>query len=107
MGKNLHSLKLVLDQLSNTYIVPCDIWCECNLFQKHEIYSWYMVRDLADDDSEVHVNRKMELVTVLKTSSGNTMLELGKKRRAVILLCILFVVSLGTSTNALMAIRSF
>ncbi|MFR3912402.1 MAG: hypothetical protein ACLTYB_14905 [Clostridium paraputrificum] len=27
-GKNnLHSLKLVVDKLDNSYIVPCDIWC--------------------------------------------------------------------------------
>ena len=25
---NLHSLRLVADYLSNTYIIPCDIWCD-------------------------------------------------------------------------------
>lgn len=70
---NLHSIKLVLDKLSNTYIVPCDIWCDSNPFRSHEMYSWYMVSDLVDDDSEVRVNRKMELVTVSKTSGGNAM----------------------------------
>ena len=24
---NLHSLKLAADKISNTYIVPCDVWC--------------------------------------------------------------------------------
>lgn len=70
---NLHSLRLVSDKLSDSYIVPCDIWCGSNPFHRHEMYSWYMVSDLVDDDSEVRVNRKMELVTVSGTSGGNAM----------------------------------
>lgn len=68
---NLHSLALALPYLSNTYIVPCDIWCERNPFNQHEMYSWYMVSDIMDDESEVRVNRKMELV---KGKGGNSML---------------------------------
>lgn len=71
---NLHSLKLVLDQLSNTYILPCDIWCEMNPFCKYELHSWYMVSDLVDDDSEVRVTRKRELVRVKKAVGGNAMI---------------------------------
>ena len=61
---NLYSLSLALDHLSNTYVVPCDIWCDRNPFQRNELYSWYMVSDLIDDESTIRVNRKMELVTV-------------------------------------------
>lgn len=71
---NLHSMKLVAERLSNTYVVPCDIWCECNPFSKHEFYSWYMVSELVDDDSTVRVNRKMELVTVPSKNGGNAMI---------------------------------
>lgn len=71
---NLHSMKLVAERLSNTYVVPCDIWCECNPFSKHEFYSWYMVSELVDDDSTVRVNRKKELVTVSSENGGNAML---------------------------------
>ena len=71
---NLHSLKRVLNKLSNTYIIPCDIWCSYNPFHSHEMYSWYMVSDFADNDSRVRVNRKMELVTVPKASCGNAMI---------------------------------
>lgn len=71
---NLHSMKLVAERLSNTYVVPCDIWCECNPFSKHEFYSWYMVSELVDDDSTVRVNRKMELVTVPSENGGNAMI---------------------------------
>lgn len=55
---NLYSVKKVLNHLSNTYIIPCDIWCDKNPYHHHELYSWYMVSDLIDDDSTVRVNRK-------------------------------------------------
>lgn len=71
---NLHSLNLVRDKLANTYIMPCDIWCDINPFSQIELYSWYMVSDLVDDDSEVRVNRKMELVTVSGGNGGNAMI---------------------------------
>lgn len=68
---NLHSLALASSHLSNTYIIPCDIWCDRNPFHRHELYSWYMVSDLVDDESTVRVNRKMELVT--SHQGGNAM----------------------------------
>ena len=71
---NLHSLLLVKEYLDNTYIIPCDIWCAKNPFNQHEFYSWYMVSDQLDDDSNVRVNRKMELVLVPKISNGNKMI---------------------------------
>lgn len=71
---NLHSVKLVKDYLENAYIIPCDIWCDRNPFHRHELYSWYMVSDLVDNESNVRVNRKMELVTVSKDSGGNAMI---------------------------------
>lgn len=71
---NLHSLKTAADHLSNTYIIPCDIWCDRNPFRQHELYSWYMVSDLVDNESSVRVNRKMELVTVSENTAGNAMI---------------------------------
>ena len=68
---NLHSLALAAKYLSNTYIIPCDIWCDRNPFHRNELYSWYMVSDLVDNESTVRVNRKMELVT--HQQSGNQM----------------------------------
>ena len=70
---NLSSLALVADRISNTYIVPSDIWCDRNPFNSHEMYSWYMVSDLVDNESDVRVNRKMELVKVGEHSGGNAM----------------------------------
>ena len=73
-GKNnLHSLALVADRICNTYIIPCDIWCDNNPFSSTELYSWYMVSDLIDEESSVRVNRKMDLVTVPKKEAGNAM----------------------------------
>lgn len=71
---NLYSVKMVLNHLSNTYIIPCDIWCDKNPYHHHELYSWYMVSDLIDDKSTVRVNRKMELVTIPKAAGGNAMI---------------------------------
>lgn len=70
---NLHSLKCVVDQIENTYIVPCDIWCASNPFDEDELYSWYMVSDEVDDDSTVRVNRKKELTVVQSGNAGNKM----------------------------------
>ncbi len=74
LKNNLHSLKLALEHLSNSYVVPCDVWCDRNPFRKNELYSWYMVSDLVDNNSDVRVNRKMELVTVPDSSGGNAMI---------------------------------
>lgn len=71
---NLHSVKLVKEHLENAYIIPCDIWCDRNPFHRHELYSWYMVSDLVENESTVRVNRKMELVTVPENSGGNAMI---------------------------------
>lgn len=70
---NLYSMRLVLNKLSNTYIIPCDIWCDRNPFRRYELYSWYMVSDLVDSESSVRVNRKMELVSVPDSIGGNAM----------------------------------
>jgi CTP:phosphocholine cytidylyltransferase-like protein/thiamine kinase-like enzyme len=71
---NIHSLNTVVDKISNTYIVPCDIWCDRNPFRTNELYSWYMVSDLVDDVSNVRINRKMELVKVMPSAAGNRMI---------------------------------
>ena len=62
-----------LQYISNTYIVPSDIWCDRNPFSSKELYSWYMVSDEIDDDSDVRVNRKNELVRV-GSNAGNAMI---------------------------------
>lgn len=71
---NLYSLALVADRISNTYIIPCDIWSESNPFSAQEMYSWYMVSDITDHESDVRVNRKMELIKVGEHSGGNAMI---------------------------------
>ena len=70
---NLHSMKKAVKYLDNAYVIPCDIWCDANPFNKNELYSWYMVSDLVDNDSTVRVNRKMELARVSANAGGNAM----------------------------------
>ena len=69
---NLHSLRLMADKLSNSYIIPCDIWCRNNPFDKNELYSWYMVNESTDYNSSVRVNRKRELVSVNAAGGADT-----------------------------------
>lgn len=71
---NLYSLNQVRDKIANTYIVPCDIYCEENPFSENELYSWYMVSDMVDSESYVRVNRKQQLVIKDDNELGNTML---------------------------------
>ena len=71
---NLHSLAKVLPYLSNSYIIPCDIWCDKNPFKSYEFYSWYLVSEEVSNESSVRVNRKSELVVVSPESGGNTMI---------------------------------
>ena len=71
---NLHSLACVADEIFNTYIIPCDIWCVNNPFRKNELYSWYMVSERQEYDSNVRVNRKMELISVPRNVNGNKMI---------------------------------
>lgn len=71
---NLHSLNLVVDSIEDTYVIPGDIWCKENPFSCHELYSWYMVGDSLDADSNVRINRKKELSFIDKEAKGNHML---------------------------------
>ena len=70
---NIHSLKLAKEHIENCYIIPSDVWCEKNPFSTTELYSWYMVSDEIDDESDVRVNRKNELVRV-HNNAGNSMI---------------------------------
>ena len=69
---NLHSLALAEKHLENAYIIPCDLWCGINPFNRNELYSWYMVSDARNDEDYVRVNRKQELV--LSNDGANDML---------------------------------
>ncbi len=70
---NISSLNLVTGRLSNTYIVPCDLWCDRNPFRRRELYSWYMVNDMVEDASDVRANRRQELIRIPGRTGGNGM----------------------------------
>ena len=71
---NLYSVKLASSHLENSYIIPCDIWCRNNPFDEYELYSWYMVSEMLETDSDVRINRKNELVRLSHERLGNQML---------------------------------
>lgn len=54
---NLYSFEKAIEQLGNTYIVPCDIYCKEPPFSEHELFSWYMVTDKKKVSSDVRTNR--------------------------------------------------
>ncbi len=70
---NLYSLACVCNLLSDTYIVPCDLYSLKNPFDKYEHYSWYMVNELIDENSTVRVTRTGTLDYSRNQKSGNTM----------------------------------
>ena len=71
---NLFSLNLAADLISNTYIIPCDIWCAHNPFSRNELYSWYMVSEQEDSNSDVRLTRKRELIATAGSQKGNAMI---------------------------------
>ena len=71
---NLASLALVRDQIANTYVLPCDLYCAQNPFSTSELYSWYLMSDLPDAESGVRINRKKEIV---KTARGEGLSMVG------------------------------
>ena len=84
---SLYSLKAVSGYLSDSYIIPCDVWCKRNPFRRQESGSWYMVGSLMDKESLVRVDSSGELVLVPKDNSGNTMIGisyLAKEQAAVV-----------------------
>lgn len=69
----IRSLKLVSSKLSNTYILPGNIWAEKNPFSKDESYSWYGILDTVDDYSTVRLKQQNSLIKVEEGRAGNTM----------------------------------
>lgn len=76
-NNSIYSLNVASKHLSNSYIIPCDIWCRENPFRKRELYSWYMVSDELSPKSYVRVNRKNQLVYAAKHEYGNRMIGIG------------------------------
>ena len=58
---NLHSLQHASGDLADSYIIPCDVWCENNPFRKAEFYSWYMVSDKQIPNSDVRITRDLQI----------------------------------------------
>ena len=71
---SISSLKLASKYIGNSYILPCDIWCKKNPFNKNEINSWYLVNNIISNRTEVRVNRKGQLVKIEQNETGNKML---------------------------------
>lgn len=73
LNNSIYSLSLAAKYLSNSYIIPCDIYCKENPFRRNELYSWYMISDELTVKSHVRLNRKNQLVFTNQNTSGNRM----------------------------------
>ena len=71
---SLYSLNLVQDKIANTYIFPGNIWAEKNPFSEEELYSWYGISDMVDNNSIVRLKPHTGLVKVEKDKGGNSMI---------------------------------
>lgn len=62
---NLNSLSKVKVPLSNTYILPADIWVEDNPFSKFESHSWYLAIDRKKNPSlcDIYINKERTIST--------------------------------------------
>ena len=68
---NLYSLYLAREYLSDTYIVPCDVWLRNNPFSMLERDSWYMVTSEKNRKSVVRVDDNGNLI--ITDQEGNNM----------------------------------
>lgn len=71
---NLYSLYKAINHIENAYIIPCDVWCSDNPFQKIELYAWYMVSDEMAEESDFVINGRGEIKRASKDVVGNAMI---------------------------------
>ena len=71
---NIYSLSLVGKHLSNSYIMPCDIWFKKNPFSQIEDRSWYMFANKVSANSEWLVNQRGTVKRIKE--NGNQMVGL-------------------------------
>ena len=71
---NIYSLFLVNNVISNTYVLPCDVWFKTNPFSTVEDESWYLFGEeiVTGSDWQVKNNGKVRF----KASNGNKMIGL-------------------------------
>ncbi len=71
---NIYSLFLVKDDISDTYILPCDVWFEKNPFSTIEDESWYLFGEeqVSGSNWQVKNNEKVRF----SSSKGNKMIGL-------------------------------
>lgn len=71
---NIYSLFLVKDDISDTYVLPCDVWFEKNPFSTIEDESWYLFGEeqVPGSNWQVKNNEKVRF----NSSKGNKMIGL-------------------------------
>ncbi|HFU3952255.1 TPA: phosphotransferase [Streptococcus suis] len=67
---NLYSLMLVADKISNTYILPCDIWCQENPFFNKSSDSFYFVYENSNSE-EINYWDSMTGIAYISEKDGD------------------------------------
>lgn len=70
-GNSVHSLFLSIDYINNAYIVPCNFYADRNLFNRHELYSWYGFSSALEKDSCLRATKTGKVKKISKTEDGN------------------------------------
>ena len=68
---NLSSLYLDNSKISNTYIIPGDIWFRTNPFRNSEFYSWYMVSNELKNNQYYKASKTGKLMLTQNNELGN------------------------------------
>lgn len=71
--KNLYSLYLAKEHLTNSYVIPCDIWFKNNPFSQVEDESWYLFSTQKVSNSRWEVARQNKVRKVSRNVKGNRM----------------------------------
>lgn len=75
MTNSFYSLYCARNLIGNSYIVSCDLYFEDNPFSKVELYSWYLISSVKENNSFFQLNNLNRLNYV--ESNGNYMIGVG------------------------------
>lgn len=73
---SLASLALVRQKVTDSYLLPCDLYFEDNPFRHYEFSSWYAITNGLTKHSSLLVNNRLALCNKKKQKMGNHMLGL-------------------------------
>lgn len=68
---NLHSLYLARKELSDCYVIPCDLYFKDNPFNGFELYSWYLFNNKSEIGTGMIISKQMKIKSIKADEIGN------------------------------------